>query len=124
MTEVLIIVLILGLAIANLSHNFTEVDLFEKQRTILGKIPVIGKVFTCKFCQSNWMALALAIVICWNVSDAQTWTIWKVALPVGLRVLILWQAMHWVARVAHKVEDGIPVTAVANVNLSERESGS
>lgn len=124
MIEILILSVILGLAIANLSHVLTEIDLFEKPRTLLGKIPVVGKVFTCKFCQSNWMALALSVIVCWNVSSDQIWVIWKMAMPLELRILVLWQAMHWISRIAHKVEDGIPITAVANVNVNGQGSGS
>lgn len=110
MIEILLLILLIGIATANITHVLTEIDLFEKPRKLLAKIPFIGKVFTCKFCQSNWIALAAAWYIGTSISGD---------FPVILRVFVLWQAIHWVSRLAHKVEDGVPVTAVANVTVNE-----
>lgn len=115
MTEILLVLLIVGIAIANLTHVLTEIDLFERPRKLLGKIPLIGKLFTCKFCQSNWLALAAGIYLGMGISGE---------FPMVLRIVVFWQVIHWISRLAHKVEDGLPVTAVANVNVNGQGSGS
>jgi len=115
MIEILLILLLVGIATANLTHVLTEVDLFERPRKWLGRTPWIGKFFTCKFCQSNLLAIAAGIYLGIGISGE---------FPMALRIVVFWQAIHWITRLAHKLEDGIPVTAVANVNVNERESGS
>jgi hypothetical protein len=116
MIEVALLVLIVGLAISNLTHILTEVDLFESPRRKLSKLFLIGKVFSCKFCQSTWLALAASIYI--------SMEIWVSPIPLLVKILILWHAIHWVARRGHKLEDGLPVTAIANVNVNGQGSGS
>jgi len=120
MIDLAILVVITGLACSNLSHVLTEVDLFQKIRDVLGKIPVVGKVFTCKFCQSNWMALLAAIYISMEMWNAPTF---GSGIPLLAKIIILWQAMHWVARKGHKIEDPIPLSMVASANVNVTEQG-
>jgi len=105
----LVLSLIFGVAIANLSHILTEIDLFERPRNWLGKIWLVGKVFTCKFCMADKMSLACSFLVVY-LTGLHWWL-----FPA------FWQLIHYISRAGHKLEDGIPVSAAANVSVNDQE---
>lgn len=47
--------LLLLLALENVADMFLNLDIFGKVRDLLGKIPMLGGAFSCKFCMMFWM---------------------------------------------------------------------
>jgi len=121
MIEILVMAFIFAIATANVSHVLTEIDLFERPREWLGNLWLIGKVFTCKFCMSDKLAVLSALCFLY-LPDAR----WGVMahLPLAVRIVVMWWAIHWIARGAHKLEDGVLVSAAANVVVNDQDSES
>jgi hypothetical protein len=93
-----------SMAISNLSDILTTVDLLVKPRDWFAlTFPRLGKIATCKYCQSWWMSGAASVgLVSWA---------WPSVLPVPfwVSVLICWVALHLAAKTLHKLDDGIPI---------------
>jgi hypothetical protein len=70
-------------AIDNLSDMITYLDLFDKPRTwFQNKFPKLGKLVTCRLCQSMWLSGFMSI---WFFTEQ---------IPLTIQFIVFWLALH------------------------------
>lgn len=98
--------ILLVLAVDNVSDMLTNLDLLEWARNILDKVPFFGKIGRCKYCQSFWL---LGIAMC-------PW----IAVPSWA---IFWLAMHRIVQFVGEFYDRYlnraPLTIMSITDVSK-----
>lgn len=76
MTEVLVQIVVMGLACSTLSVTIARTDMFRWLRLRVARWGILVKLFTCHWCLGHWFALvAVALVNPWPTVEGfvMTW---------------------------------------------------
>lgn len=104
MLEFVLLFLLVAMAISNFSDILATVDLLDRPRDwFVSRLPRLGKLATCKYCQSWWMSAASSpFLVMWAWPSG-------LQVPLWASIPVCWVALHFVAKTLHCVDDGIPV---------------
>ena len=115
------------LAVEDAARILTTVDLLERPRNwFQSKFPKIGKLATCRLCQSFWMSLAFGLAY----PVGPFLLVFPEALALPAKVLLIWLSSHGLAtlwaegvdRYLNRAPDSKFVRAIVRMEKEPTES--